>query len=479
MEPLEAPPASTTTDSPTADPNPTSGTIVFTDFPSWTIPTRTGPLYPGRPGRSTTQELPEPTINPGPGEPTDIGGGGIAVPPTDIGGGGGIVVPTPQPGVIAPIGNTTSTALLGGTTTTATAATGGPLAGITLQPGSPTPFRGVTTPTASSASSLGSYTLVPSSVTGLLFGFAIAGALIIGFAAGALFMKYTRFGGGGRRKEQRREKGELTEQLRLLTDTLGHRNDRLDREEKHIEATANQADFLPPWYHGRHLSGMYPGPWADRLHPQSFMDQNVYQDWVGRPFTPAATVSSPVTPGSPMASLRHHPTFRQPRVINSPSSQSQSPTAEQSDTYGPKGEWSTAGTSTASSSNGSAPDLHEIEKRRPQIQEEGVGEDSLFNIGQPSHNPHLYSQGDTGVHSPIGSYRSTSSSNDSNSGNSNSSGGGEILAPSSSNGSNAPYPHVFEVEKRCPQIQEEGVGEDSLFDAGHPSHNPHVTGRII
>ncbi|KAF9136538.1 hypothetical protein BGX30_011083 [Mortierella sp. GBA39] len=467
MEPSETPPASTTTDPPTASPNPTSETFVFTEFPPWTVPTRTGPLYPGRPGRITTQDLPESTNNPGPGEPT-------ANPIATDNGEGGIVVPTPQPGIIAPIGITTSTALLGGTTTIAAAA--GPLGVITLQPGSPISFRGVITPTASSASSSGSYTLVPSSVTGLLFGFAIAGALFIGFVAGALFMKYTRFGGSRRRKEQRREKGELTEQLRLLTDTLGHRNDRLDHEEKHIEATANQSDFLPPWYHGRHLTGMYPGPWVDRLHPQSVMDQSVYRDWVGGPYTPVAAVSSPVTPGSPMASL---PTIRQPRVINLPPSQSQSPTAENSDTYVPKGEWSTAGTSTASSSNGSIPDLHEIEKRRPQIQEEGVGEDSLFNIGQPSHNPHVYSQGDTGVHSPIGNDWSTSSSTDSSSGNRSSSGGGERLASSSSNGSSAPDLHVFEVEKRRPQIQEEGVGEDSLFDVDHPSHNPHVTGRII
>ncbi|KAF9551267.1 hypothetical protein EC957_009151 [Mortierella hygrophila] len=344
--------------------------------------------------------------------------------------------------------------------------------GITLQPGPPTPFRGVITPTAPSASSPGSYTLVPSSVTGLLFGFAIAGALFIGFVAGALFMKYTCFGGGRRRKEQRREKGELTEQLRLLTDTLSHRNDRLDQEEKHIEATANQADFLPPWYHGRHLAGMYPGPWTDRLHPQSVMDQSVYRDWVGGSYTPAATVNSPVTPSSPIASLRQHPTNRQPRVINLPPSQSQSPTAENSDTYGPKGEWSTAGTSAPSSSSGSTPDLHEIEKRRPQIQVEGVGEDSLFNIGQPSHNPHVYSQDDTAVD------LSTSCSNNSSSGNRSSSGGGERSAPSS-NGNNAADLHVFEVEKRRPQIQEEGVGEDSLFDVDHPSHNPHVTGRVI
>ncbi|KAG9065877.1 hypothetical protein KI688_002174 [Linnemannia hyalina] len=473
MEPSEIPPASTTTDPSIPSPNPASETFDFTEFPPWTVPTRTGSLYPGRPGRKTTQDLPESTNNPGPGEPT-------ANPIATDNGGGGIVVPTLQPGIIAPIGNTTttSTALLGGTTTIAAA--GEPLRGITLQPGSPTPFRGVITPTASSASSSGSYTLVPSSVTGLLFGFAIAGALFIGFVAGAIFMKYTRFGGGRRRKEQRREKGELTEQLRLLTDTLGHRNDRLDHEEKHIEATANQADFLPSWYHGRHLTGMYPGPWADRLHPQSVMDQSAYRDWVGGPYTPVAAVSSPVTPSSPIASLRHHPTNRQPRVINLPPSQSQSPTAENSDTYGPKGEWSTAGTSTVSSSNGSTLDLYEIEKRRPQIQEEGVGEDSLFNIDQPSHNPHVYSQGDSGVHSPIRSDWSTSSSNDSSSGNSSSSGGGgERSTPSSSNGSSAPDLHVFEVEKRRPQIQEEGVGEDSLFDVDHPSHNPHVTGRII
>ncbi|KAF8948166.1 hypothetical protein BGZ47_006129 [Haplosporangium gracile] len=463
MELFETLPASTT-DTPTAYPNPITGTFVFTDFPSWAIPTRTEPLYPGRPGRTTTQDLSVPTNNPK--EPTanptftDNGGEGVVV----------VVVPTSEPGIIAPIGSIATSALLGGTTTTTTASSE-TLAGITLQPGSPTSFRGVITPTASSASLAGSYTLVPSSVTGLLFGFAIAGALIIGFAAGALFMKYTRF---GRRKEHRKEKGELTEQLRLLTDTLGHRNDRLDREEKHIEATTNQSDFLPTWYHNRHLSGMHPGPWTDRLHPQSVMDQSVFQDWAG-PYTPAA-VSSPVTPGSPMASLRHHPTFRQPRVINLPPSQSQSPAAEKSDVYGPKGECSTVGASLS----GSTPDLREIEKRRPQIQEEGVGEDSLFNIGQSSHNPHVSSTGDNERHESNESEWSFSSrKNTSSSGSSTfSSNGGERSTPSSSNGS-APDLHVLEVEKRRPQIQEEGVGEDSLFDMGHPSHNPHVTGRIV
>jgi hypothetical protein len=282
-------------------------------------------------------------------------------------------------------------------------------------------------------------------------------------------MKYTRF---GRRKEHRKEKGELTEQLRLLTDTLGYRNDRLDREEKHIEATANQADFLPPWYHNRHFSGMYPGPWADRLHPQSIMDQSVYQDWAGA-YTPA-TVSPPVSPGSPMASIRQHPTFRQPRAVNLLPSQSQSPTAENSNVYGPKGEWSTTDTSNASASNGSSPDLHKIEKRRPQIQEEGVGKDSLFNIDHPSHNPHVSSTR-YAVHGSIGSERSFSSSDNSSSGGKRSDV--ERSAPSS-NGS-TPDIHVFGVEKRRPQIQEEGVGEDSLFAVGHPSHNPHVTGRII
>ncbi|KAG0297940.1 hypothetical protein BGZ96_003919 [Linnemannia gamsii] len=458
MELFDAVPGSTT-DTPTADPNPTSGTFVFTDFPSWTIPTRTGPLYPGRPGRTILPDLPPPPSKTNdPSEPT--------ANPTAIDN-GGVIVPTPEPGIIAPIApiaNATTSALFGGTTITASSKA--PAAGITLQPGSPTSFRGTITPTGSPAFSADSYTLVPSSVTGLLFGFAIVGALIIGFVTGTLVMRYTRF---GRRKEYRKEKGELTEQLRLLTDTLGHRNDRLYREEKHTDATAHQTDFLPPWYHSRHLSGMYPGPWADRLHPQSIMDQSVYQDWAG-PYTPA-TVNSPITPGSPMASFRQHPTFRQPRVINLPPSQSQSPTAENSDVYGPKGEWSTTGASTASSSNGSSPDFHGIEKRRPQIQEEGVGEDSLFNIDHPSHNPHV----STTRYAVHGSERSFSSSGNSSNG---SRSDVERSVPLSQNDS-TPNIHVFEVEKRCPQIQEEGMGEDSLFDVGHPSHNPHVTGRII
>ncbi|KAF9107502.1 hypothetical protein BGX29_006190 [Mortierella sp. GBA35] len=239
---------------------------------------------------------------------------------------------------------------------------------ITLQPGSPISIRGAI---PSSESQGGSYTLVPSSMTGTLFAFAFIGALVIGFVAGALFMKYSRF---GRRKEHNKAQGDLTEQLRLLTDTLGNRNDSLDREEKYIQAAANQADFVPPWYHSRQHSAMYP----DRLHPQSVPDQTYYQDWA----TPFGGSSS-LVPSS----------LRQPRVINLPPTQLP-PDVE---IGGPKGEWlnsnSNTGSTTGSSSvNASYSDLNEFERRRPQIQEEGQGEDSLFNIGAtPSHNPHVIS----------------------------------------------------------------------------------------
>ncbi|KAF9135242.1 hypothetical protein BGW39_003922 [Mortierella sp. 14UC] len=395
-----------------------------------------------------------------------------------------------MPGIIAPI---VPTAPIAPATTTATV--GGD---ITFQPGAPTVFRDAISPTASSASSSagGSYTLVPSSVTGLLFAFAFAGALILGFVAGALFMKYTRFGGhhrGRRQKEHKEKSGDIAEQLRLLTDTLGHRNDRLDREEKYIQsATAagagNGADFLPPWYHGRHYSGMYPQGF-DRLHPQSVTDQSGYQDWVGQ--YASAALGSPVTPGSPMFSLRQQQsTIRQPRVINLPppspsqtssssqsQSQAQSPSAENSNIYEPKGEWSTNG-SASSSSSGSAPDLHafEVEKRRPQIQEEGIGEDSLFDIESPTHNPQATNSKARMINLPPSQAHPPSSEN-ANVYELNGDWSANGSTPSSN--SSAPDLHAYEVEKRRPQIQEVGIGEDSLFDIESPSHNPHVTSRVF
>ncbi|KAK3842087.1 MAG: hypothetical protein J3R72DRAFT_474998 [Linnemannia gamsii] len=480
MEFLEATPTdaqTTTTD--------TAPTIVFSPFPAWTIPVRTGPLYPGRPGRTRSQDLP-----PYPSPPPPLQTNNPVDPSvTDNGGGGGVAVPTDVPGVIAPIAPIAPISPIAPVAPKTTPVVGGE---ITFQPGSPTAFRGAITPTASSVSSStggGPYTLVPSSVTGLLFAFAFMGTLILGFVAGALFMKYTRFGlrnGSRRQKELKdKEKGDIAEQLRLLTDTLGHRNDRLDREEKYIQSTGNQGDFLPPWYHNRHYSGMYPQGF-DRLHPQSAPDQNGYQDWTG-PYTSAA-LGSPVTPaGSPLSSLRQQqPTFRhQPRVINLPPSSpslasSQSPSAEISDVYVPKGEWFTNGSASSSSpsSNGSAPDLNafKVGKRRPQMQEEGIGEDSLFDIESPTHNPQATSQTRMINLPPSQAHAPSSSSTDTYGPNGDWSTNGS--APSSPNGS-APNLHAHEVEKRRPQMQEEGIGEDSLFDIENPSHNPHVTSRIF
>lgn len=170
----------------------------------------------------------------------------------------------------------------------------------------------------------------------------------MGLVAGVGVMKYTHF---GRRKDLKKAQGELIEQLRNLTDTIGQRNDLLDREEKNIQAAANQSS----------------------LHPQSVPDQTYYQDWA----TPFGSS------GSPLVSS----TLRQPRVINLPPTQLP-PDVE---IGGPKGEWSNAHAdvvTASSSSQGSASDLNEFERRRPQIQEEGQGEDSLFDIGNQSHNPH-------------------------------------------------------------------------------------------
>ncbi|KAG0276435.1 hypothetical protein BGZ95_007542 [Linnemannia exigua] len=306
-------------------------------------------------------------------------------------------------------------------------------------------------------------------------------------------MKYTRFGlrNGHRRQIEHKdkEKGDIAEQLRLLTDTLGHRNDRLDREEKYIQSTGSQGDFLPPWYHNRHYSGVYPQGF-DRLHPQLVPDLNGYQDWAN-PYTSAALGSPVPHAGSPLSSLRQQQSTlsHQPRVINFPpsspsqassKSQVQSPSTENSDVYGPKGEWSTNGSasSSSSSSNGSAPDLHayEVGRRRPQMQEEGIGEDSLFYIESPIHNPqatgqtrmtnippsqtHLPSSSSADIHGPNGDWSTNGS------------------APSSPNAS-APNLRAYEVEKRRPQMQEAGLGEDSLFDIENPSHNPHVTSRVF
>jgi len=207
-------------------------------------------------------------------------------------------------------------------------------------------------------------------MTGVLFAFAFVGALVIGFVAGVLFARYTRF---RHHKEHKKAKGDLTEQLRLLTDTIGHRSDRLGQEEKYVQAAANQADFMQPWYQSRHQSGMY----SDRLHPQSMPDQTInYQDWA--------------IPFGNNLSL-----YQQPRVVNLPPMH----LPPDIEIDGPKGEWphstinnNNINEATASSSpSGSASDINEFERRQPQMQEDGQGEDSLFDISSPSHNPHVTS----------------------------------------------------------------------------------------
>ncbi|KAF9124937.1 hypothetical protein BGX30_000689 [Mortierella sp. GBA39] len=296
--------------------------------------------WPTPPAITTTATT---TTTTNPSKPTNTTSGQIA--PTDS------PKTTTDGEIVNPPPTSTSNDVNPSATITATAR--GSAGGVTLLSGIAISIRGTvsSTPTPSLPAGSGdSYTLVSSSVSGVVLAFAFIGVLV---------MKYTRF---GRRKEQKMAQEGLTEQFRNLADTIGQRNDLLDREEKNIQTAANQADFLLAWY--RNQSG---------LHPQSVPDQTYYQDWA-TPFGGS---------GSPLVSS----TFRQPRVINLPPTQL--PPDVEID--GPKGEWSNAYINVAtasSSSNGSASDLNEFERRGPQIQEEGQGEDSLFDIGNQSHNPH-------------------------------------------------------------------------------------------
>ncbi|KAG0218438.1 hypothetical protein BGX33_007400 [Mortierella sp. NVP41] len=262
---------------------------------------------------------------------------------------------------------------------------------ITLQPGSPTSF--LNNPAGPTALSI-SGSVISGPMTGAVFTFAFLGALIIGFVAGVLVFKFTRLGDAvGRRRRDRKD--ELTEQLRLLTDTLSQQNQqqqqlaqeqhyRRDRsyldEEKLEHAVANQADFIPLYMtRNTALSGLggvgggRGGGSFDRLHPQSIPDQNMYQDW--------DSVGTPFMPGSPMVSIRHVVTpksgsFPTPRVtLLSPTHLSSD--VETGDSKAMGGELGVHDL-FSSSANASVSDLNVFERRRPQIQEEGQGADMVF-----------------------------------------------------------------------------------------------------
>ena len=154
---------------------------------------------------------------------------------------------------------------------------------------------------------------------------------------------------------------------------------------------------------------------TERLHPHSIPDQNHYQDW-DLANTPLMSPHSHDVPPHPMSFSRHTAlvsppsgppatnrasrpepsgvgTFLSPRVVHLPPTQLP-PDVE---IYGSKGEWGSlsdiggggGGGGGGNASRSSFADLNEFERRRPQIQEEGEGEDSLFNVEHPCHNPHV------------------------------------------------------------------------------------------
>ncbi|KAG0289315.1 hypothetical protein BGZ97_006493 [Linnemannia gamsii] len=310
-----------------------------------------------------------------------------------------------------------------------------PAGDITLQLGSPTVYHNPSGTSLTPAPAISGGSVISGPMTGVVFTFAFLGALIIGLVAGFLIAKYTRLGVGGRSRRQQRD--DLTEQLRLLTDTLGQRNDRyfdnspqrlpychdrsyLDDEKFAHVPSVNQAERVPLYMNARQslsstISAAHGGGGGEteRLRPQSIPDQNHYQDWdlVGTPLMSphsnnvqpprsfshnAAMVSPAGPPSNNNRASRPEPSgagaFLNPRVVHLPPT----PLRPDVEIYGPKGEWASISEARASgggdggnASRSSVTDLSEFERRRPQIQEEGEGEESLFDIGYQSHNPHV------------------------------------------------------------------------------------------
>lgn len=77
-----------------------------------------------------------------------------------------------------------------------------------------------------------------------------------------------------------------------------------------------------------------------------------------------------------------------PRIVHLPPTQ----LPPDIEIYGSKGEWGSLSDIGGGGGNATRPsvaELNEFERRRPQMQEEGEGEGSLFNIEHPCHNPHV------------------------------------------------------------------------------------------
>lgn len=310
-----------------------------------------------------------------------------------------------------------------------------PAGDITLQPGSPTIYHNPSGAGLTPGPAISGGTVISVPMTGVVLTFAFLGALIIGLVAGFFIAKCTRLGGSSRSRRQQRD--DMTEQLRLLNDALGQRNDRhfdnnpqqppfhhdrsyFDDEKFAYAPSINQVERVPLYMNTRQSvssataqGGGNGSGETERLHPHSIADQNHYQDWdVATPLmSPHSNNAQPpmsfshhaamVSPAGPPATNRASGpepsgagTYLSPRVVYLP------PTQLPSDVeiYGPKGEWVSmsdggarggGGGGGGNASRSSFASLDEFERRRPQIQEEGEGEDSLFDIGYQSHNPHV------------------------------------------------------------------------------------------
>ncbi|KAG0373524.1 hypothetical protein BGX24_011603, partial [Mortierella sp. AD032] len=218
--------------------------------------------------------------------------------------------------------------------------------------------------------------------------------------------------------------------LRLLTDTLGQRNNNNDIHDRYFEnqpqqhfqydrsylsdeklahtssasAGNNHAETVIPLYtHNRQsavstIAGTTGGEDAERLRPHSVPDHNRYQDWdlVGTPlmspnpndemhFARASAVGSTPTgliyttagagtnkAGGNRGSVESGVPFN-PRVFHLPPTQ----LPPDVDIHAPKGEWYASGSNFGGGggnmSRASVAELNEFERRRPQIQEEGIG----------------------------------------------------------------------------------------------------------
>lgn len=295
--------------------------------------------------------------------------------------------------------------------------------GITLQPGAPTSFRGALTTTTSSSSASGaaggiSGSVISGPMTAVVLTFALLGALIIGLVAGFLIAKYTRLGGSRKRKEH---KDQLTEQLRLLTESIGQRNeynqhhyqqqqhpqegpfdvDRSYLQEDKLTHTPYQAEITPLYMNRSYAA--YPTTTTAPLnlsHPHSIPDQqHIYQDWnaagtpVMMPGTPMVSIRPAVVPtAAAVAAAEVAAASRTPR-LGSTAATLLHPDIE---IDGPKDEWASSragSTISLSAKNMSTFEFNELERGRPQHRVQGEGEDSLFGGGLDvaTHNPHSIS----------------------------------------------------------------------------------------